>query len=143
MNRIFFIVVCFALFASCSAEVVNDDTTTADVNTEIAPNEADIEPVDKEYLFESDDEGVKEFMRSTQTPDGKSSWVYFTAKNPKEIKLGSRMQAGFEVVYFLTKPKELYWIYGAECGFTLSDDSKRTSQWYAQVKPRCADDMFE
>lgn len=106
--------------------------------------EPEDENAEKSYLFKSDDEeGVVEYMRCTASPEGKQEWVYFTSKNEKEIKLGSREQAGFEVVYFQGKPKELYWIYGSECGFTLSDETRKKSQWYGQVTPKCADDMFE
>ena len=121
----------------------DDSESSNDTSTEITPNKADTDPVDTEYLFESDAEGVKEFMRCTKKVDGTHEWVYFSAKNTKEVKLGVRKEAGFEVVYFQAKPKELYWVYVAECGFNLSDEARKTSQWYGQVKPRCADNMFE
>lgn len=144
MIRFLLSVFSVVFFVACSTDVVNDAADPNDhPSLEISENENDAEPVDKVYLFESDDEGVKEFMQCTKKIDGASEWVYFTAKNEKEVKLGSREAAGFEVVYFLAKPKELYWIYGSECVFTLSDEVKKTSQWYRQVKPRCADDMFE
>lgn len=144
MNRLLYFLFIAVFVSACSTEVVNDDRESSnDTETDITSNKADGEPINKEYLFESDEEGVKEFMRCTENPDGGHEWVYFSANNEKEVKLGVREQAGFEVVYFYGKPKELYWIYGSECGFTLSDDTRKTSQWYKQVTPRCADDMFE
>lgn len=143
MNKFFSITLFLFLFASCSTEVVKDtnDEITED-SSNIHANEADEIKQDKTYLFESTEEGVKEFLRCTQKADGSKQWVYSTVKKPKEIKLGSREEAGFEVIYFFSNPDELYWVYGAECGFTLSNDTKRTSQWYAQVQPQCSEDPF-
>ena len=148
MNRLLYFVFHVLFLSACSPDVVNDDVEpTDDTGTEITPNKADaVEPTegseDITYHFKSDGEGVVEYMRCTVMPDGSHAWIYYTLKNEKHIELGTREEAGFEVVYFLGKPKELYWIYGSECGFTLSDDTRKTSQWYGQVTPRCADDMF-
>ena len=146
MNRLLYLVFLAIIVSSCSTEVVNDDVESTDVKKEIE-SEVDVvesEEVseDKVYHFKSDGDDVVEYMKCTIMADGSHSWVYYTSKNKKEITLGVGKQAGFEVVYFQGKPKELYWIYGSECGFTLSDDTRKTAQWYGQVTPRCADDMF-
>lgn len=144
MNRFFYFIFLTVFMSSCSTEVdKNEEETSKDSPADVASNKTDAEPVEKEYLFESDEEGVKEFMRCTVKIDGSHEWVYFTARDEQAMNLGSTEKAGFEVVYFKSKPKEIYWIYGSECGFTLSDDTRKTSQWYAQVAPRCANDMFE
>lgn len=149
MNRAFSVLLFIApviigMLGSCSSDVPDEVQTEEKSGDESAMEEPEDSNAEKTYLFKSDDEeGVVEYMRCTQLPDGSQSWVYFTSKNEKEIELGSREQAGFEVVYFQGKPKELYWIYGSECGFTLSDETRRKSQWYGQVTPKCADDMFE
>ena len=130
---------------SCSTDVVDEkplEEEMGDKLTFLKPEEAKTENT---FLFrsEEDEQGVIEYMRCTESPDGKHAWVYFSSKNKTEIKLGSREQAGFEVVYFFGKPKELYWIYGSECGFTLSDETREKSQWYGQTEPKCSEDMFE
>lgn len=143
MNNLYPIALVLFLFSSCSTEVVSEkDDQEQEGSVEIQANEAEEVKEDKVFLFESTDEGVKEFMRCTELPNGKKQWVYSTVKNPREVKLGSRVEAGFEVVYFYSNPEELYWVYGSECGFTLSNDTKRTSQWYSQVQPNCADEPF-
>lgn len=143
MTKIYPIALLSLFLGSCSTEVVSEkDADNPEDSVEIRENKADEVKEDQVFLFESTDEGVKEFLRCTKRPDGTSQWVYSTVKNPKEVKLGTRVEAGFEVIYFLTSPDELYWVYGAECGFTLSNDTKRTSQWYSQVQPNCADEPF-
>ncbi|PHR20422.1 MAG: hypothetical protein COA38_19445 [Fluviicola sp.] len=144
MKHFFYFIFLAVFVSSCSTEVDrSEEETPKDSSVDVTSNKADVEPVEKEYLFESDEEGVKEFMRCTVKLDGSHEWVYFTARDEQAMNLGSTEKAGFEVVYFYGKPKERYWIYGSECGFTLSDDTRKTSQWYGQVTPRCADDMFE
>ena len=143
MKRAFFFVALIAFVTSCSTEASGENKTLEhELSTDDESNIEENSNQLKTYLFKSEDEGVKEFMRCMVNEDGGHEWVYFTEKNEKEVKLGTRKEAGFEVVYFLAKPKEGYWVYGSECGFTLSDDTRKTSQWYAQMQPRCADDMF-
>lgn len=132
------------IFTSCSSAEVEEVIVEKGGGVSFPTEELEDENAEKTYLFKSDDdEDVVEYMRCTKSPDGSNSWVYFTSKNEKEVKLGSREEAGFEVVYFYGKPKELYWIYGSECGFTLSDETRKKSQWYGQTEPRCSEDMFE
>lgn len=143
MNHAFSVFLFAAFLTSCSSdEVIDSPSLEKEIESEAVVDPKAVSE-DKTYHFKSDGEGVVEYMRCTIMPDGTHRWVYYTSKNDKHIELGAREQAGFEVVYFKGKPKELYWIYGSECGFTLSDDTRKASQWYGQVTPRCADDMFE
>jgi len=144
MNRFFYFIFLVVFMISCSTEGDKiEQEISKSSRADLASDNADSEPRKKEYLFESDEEGVKEFMRCTVKLDGSHEWVYFTARDQQKMDLGSTQKAGFEVVCFESRPTEIYWIYGSECGFTLSDDTRKTSQWYGQVTPRCADDMFE
>ena len=141
MNHVFSIVLFAVFLSSCSSDEVTD-SPSLDKETSVEEGQPEKKKKDIMYLYKSEDEGVIEYMRSTIKPDGTQFWTYFTEKNKNEVKLGTTEKLGFEAVYFLGKPKELYVIGGSECGFSLTDETRNTSQWYGQYLPSCPDNMY-
>lgn len=127
------------LFFSCKSEVRDDSKNPPVDETAVESEEETVEEEvskDKEYVFLSKDMEVDEYLKLIEKEDGVREWYYWSAKNTKEVRLGSKKVDGFENIYFFSKPDELYEIGGSECGFSLLQD-KEILQWYGQIEPEC------
>lgn len=139
--RMLILPMCVLFLVGCKSE---PEKATADVEHTVPTEEPEtIQEVEEitagpsTFLFKSDDMGTGEYLKLIEAQNGDRTWYYYSEKRPEEVKLGRKLEKGFENIYFTSSPKVLYTIGGSECGFHLSDNEKGTSQWYDQIEPSC------
>ncbi|MDG1429205.1 MAG: hypothetical protein P8M19_01695 [Crocinitomicaceae bacterium] len=130
--KFYFLLISTLIITSCASESAPNDS---DLTQETEEN-TDIEPIPEVFIYKSTDLGSTEYLKCTRNGGNKSTWVYYTAKKPKEIELGVTSHRGMEMLFFKSSPDVIYDILGSECGFTLEENDD-VSQWYEQISPAC------
>lgn len=139
-KKTFFVIGLGLIVMGCKSAPENEPVDDSPEETEVEMSEeVSEEPsnIPSTFLFKSTDLGTGEFLKLVESENGERTWFYYSEKRPEEVKLGRKIEKGFENLYFTSTPKVLYTIGGSECGFHLSDNSKETSQWYEQIEPEC------
>ena len=139
IEKMFFVLGCSLLMFACSSEPENVpvDDSAVERESEAVEEVEEISAEPSTFLFKSDDLGTGEFLKLVEGSNGERTWYYYSEKRPEEVKLGRKIEKGFENIYFTSSPKVMYTIGGSECGFHLSDNVKESSQWYEQIEPVC------